>query len=425
MLDHPGLGWSNYYFKELMKLPFLLKAKLDSESIDVWNNVLLTTRGTTNDKTVEQSLWRRTQTERNAAVSGWKEESDKGRKIVYYKHKYDMIEVKGKKHLALMSTYVYIALTLKTKDLIAYKKMCEDNVVKGKWKSIENNKYTNGDLRLTLNHYQSPANRAREFDQFPEGYETLEIEVKSKNYEMSNEQEQIWQIAKAGLRKSLKRDNPHYVKDVKEISEYLPCQIEMGCGPSFEAGVWPLHVLHEIYSINEPFTKKFIIDAENDKFVDNLIGNPNKVFRKTSDFFGRIVTSKLTDFYYILKELYEKGKVVGPILTNNFDGLHLRVGIPELFLRTYDEVDVMPELQFDPKAKSLMVIGCHADRRGIERRARERGLKIIYIDPEGWWVDDKFFDYPLESPQPSDMIFKKTAHEVFREFAKEYLGFRA
>ena len=85
----------------------------------------------------------------------------------------------------------------------------------------------------------------------------------------------------------------------------------------------------------------------------------------------------------------------------------------------------MPELQFDPKAKSLMVIGCHADRRGIERRARERGLKIIYVDPEGWWVDGKFFNYPLESPQSTDIVFKKTAHEVFIDFAKIYLGFKA
>ena len=62
--------------------------------------------------------------------------------------------------------------------------------------------------------------------------------------------------------------------------------------------------------------------------------------------------------------------------------------------------------QFDQNAKSLLVVGCHADRRGIEKRARERGLKIIYIDPEGWWVDGKFLAYPLESPQHTDLIYR-------------------
>lgn len=408
-----------------MKFPFVLKTKLDDDSISVWNNVLLKTRGTGNDKTIEQSLWRRNQNERNKEMSGWKSSGDMARKIVYYKHHYDMTGFEDKERLELTSTYVYVALTLKSKDLDEYLKMTVGNTASGGWTQMADGLYSNEDLGLKINHYLSPSDRKGEYDVFPEGYETLEIELKSNNFVITNEQKLIWQIAKAGLRKSLKRDNPIYAKSVAEFKKYFPCQIEMGCGPSFEAGVWPLHTLHEIYSINEPFTKKFIIDAKHDTFIDGLIGDTKNTFEKTSEFFGRIVSAKLTDFYYILKELYEKEKVVGPILTNNFDGLHLRLGLPELFLRTYDEVDVMPELQFDNRAKSLMVIGCHADRRGIERRARERGLKIIYIDPEGWWVDGKFFNYPLESPQPIDIVYKKTAHEAFGELAREFLGYVA
>ena len=234
----------------------------------------------------------------------------RGRKIVYYKHKYDMVEINGEKKLALISTYVYIALTLKTEELMKYKEMCESNLDKGKWSKTNDSKFKNEDLKLTLNYFKSPEDRPREYDRFPGGYETLEIEMMSKNYVMTDEQVQIWQIAKAGLRKSLKRDNPVYVNSVNEVAEFMPCQIEMGCGPSFEAGVWPLHVLHEIYSINESFTKKFIINAKEDKFVDDLVGDTEKVFTKTSDFFGRIVTSKLTDFYYILKEMFEKEKLL-------------------------------------------------------------------------------------------------------------------
>ena len=227
----------------------------------------------------------------------------------------------------------------------------------------------------------------------------------------------MWDIAQTGLRKSAKRTDPKYIVTAEEIKDFLPCQVELGCGPSYEAGVDPLHVMHEIYSINEPFTKKFIIDAKNDMFVRELICNPLKSYEKTSNYYSKIVTAKLTDFYIVLNKLYKCGFIVGPILTNNFDGLHLRLGIPEIFIRTYDEVEVLPDLQFDQKAKSLLVIGCHADRRGIERRARERALKIIYIDPEGWWVDGNFVDYPLESPQNADFIYRAGANEAFKKLA--------
>ena len=225
----------------------------------------------------------------------------------------------------------------------------------------------------------------------------------------------IWNIAQAGLRTSAKRTDPEYIENADKLVDLFPCQLELGCGPSYEAGVYPLHTLHDIYSINEPFTKVFIMDAARDTFIAGLISNPIKSFEKTTEFYSKVVTAKLTDFYYTLQKIYKTGHVVGPILTNNFDGLHLRLGIPEIFIRTYDEVDVLPKLKFHPDAKTLLVIGCHADRRGIERRARERGLKVAYVDPEGWWVDGNFISYPLESPQKGDLILKKGATEAFKE----------
>lgn len=401
-----------------MKLPHLHSKPLTPEEIETWKRVFLPTKGTTNDKTVEQSLWRRNQTEANKLMSGWQSPEDKARKIVYYKHTYDTVEQGGNTYLALASTYVYCALTLKKEELDKYHQMVSRGIENGGWKTTGNGTYLNEDLKLTVRHFANPHSRPREYDKFPEGYSTLEIELKSRDYKITNEQETVWHIAQEGLRKSAKRTNPTYIQSFEEILEYLPCQIEVGCGPSYEAGVDPLHVLHDIYSINEPFTKKFIIDADHDTFIRELVAEPERSYERTAGFYSKIITAKLTKFYQILKQLYERGYAVGPILTNNFDGLHLRVGIPEIFIRTYEEVVVLPDFQFDQRAKSLLVIGCHADRRGIERRARERGLKIIYIDPEGWWVDGEFISYPLESPQEGDFIYKKGANEAFADLSQ-------
>jgi hypothetical protein len=100
---------------------------------------------------------------------------------------------------------------------------------------------------------------------------------------------------------------------------------------------------------------------------------------------------------------------VGPVMTNNFDGLAHRVGLTQHFLRRYDEN--VPDVEFSPDAKSLLVIGSYADRRRVQARARARGLHVVYLDPEGYWVDGHFFDYPLEGPRDGDLVCCRTASE--------------
>lgn len=112
-----------------------------------------------------------------------------------------------------------------------------------------------------------------------------------------------------------------------------------------------------------------------------------------------------------LYEQVKKNKWRGIPLSNNFDGLVHCVGLTELFVRRYDESHVMPNITFHQKAKSLIVVGSHADRRRIQHAAREAGLQVVYVDPEGYRESDGFTDYPLESPQDNDFLFRCSASE--------------
>ncbi|MFD7003905.1 sensor histidine kinase [Streptomyces mirabilis] len=47
------------------------------------------------------------------------------------------------------------------------------------------------------------------------------------------------------------RGEPTYAEDLAQLADFLPFQVEVGCGVSYEAGVPPLHRLHEIYHVNE------------------------------------------------------------------------------------------------------------------------------------------------------------------------------
>jgi hypothetical protein len=50
--------------------------------------------------------------------------------------------------------------------------------------------------------------------------------------------------------------------------------------------------------------------------------------------------------------------------------------------------------------------------RGCQRSARKTGLKIIYIDPEGYMDGDNFISYPLESPQDDDLVIRLKADDI-------------
>ncbi|MEU3724604.1 hypothetical protein [Streptomyces sp. NPDC031705] len=77
-------------------------------------------------------------------------------------------------------------------------------------------------------------------------------------------------------------------------------------------------------------------------------------------------------------------------------------------MRRYDQR--IPPVTFHPDAKALVVIGLHADRRWVAKRARAAGLKGFLVDPEGFpRPDGTWFDYPLEAPQTGDVVVRQTA----------------
>jgi hypothetical protein len=104
---------------------------------------------------------------------------------------------------------------------------------------------------------------------------------------------------------------------------------------------------------------------------------------------------------------------VGPIITNNFDCQCADVGLPEVSLRNYDAGPYYPTIAYDPRARSLLVIGVHADRRLVQMRARDRGLRVITVDPERYVAPDgRTIDYPVEAPQDGDLFARATAGDA-------------
>ena len=110
------------------------------------------------------------------------------------------------------------------------------------------------------------------------------------------------------------------------------------------------------------------------------------------------------------------------------------MGLPEKSLRQYDREAYFPiyrggenrGVPFDPRARSLMVIGVHADRRMAQRYARRLGLQIIYVDPERYVAPDgSEIPYPVESPQDGDLFVRLTAGEAIPRLQRAIMAQKA
>ncbi|MBI3704967.1 MAG: hypothetical protein HY244_14245 [Rhizobiales bacterium] len=170
-----------------------------------------------------------------------------------------------------------------------------------------------------------------------------------------------------------------------------------------------MHHLHDIYRVTNTDAGQFIFGGQQDDLIERLLLRPSSEFPKLGELFQSGFIAEPTLAHKSLLALREAGHLVGPIMTNNFDGLAHRVGLREHFLRRYDEA--VPEVEFSSEAKSLLVIGSHADRRRVQTRARDRGLQVVFLDPEGYRIDGRFVEYPLEGPRDGDLVCRQTATE--------------
>ena len=370
-------------------------------------------------RTFLEGLWRRTQMQVNANDSEWKNETDCRRRMIHYYDQYDLVpnEV-GTYDFVVTNPWIWISLSFPKAEIDEYLKQIESGAIAGGW---ARNQVTSELTAFTLNNtFQVDVKKVKNYKEdenenrkFPPGYEHLEIELhlvgKVQTKDLKNH---AWEVLKSGVRTKDKRGNPKQITDLREIEKYLPMQIELGCGPSIEAGNPPLHYLHQVYYVSNPSSHKFVFGANNDKLLFDILSDLEGFYKKASYPLLKSLEAKPSPFINLIKSLYDKNLVVGKVITNNFDGLCNLVGLPETYVRRYDEVHITPKIDFHPDAKMLLVVGAHADRRRIQKSAREKGLKVMYVDPEGFYAKDgKFVSYPTEAPQDTDFIFKGTAAE--------------
>ena len=378
-----------------MKFPYKV-CKLTNDEVNVFNKYFVS-----NGEFVFEGVWFRSQEKVNKNVSGYIDNTTRNRRTVHYNHVFYV----ENNYLMVKSSYIYLSVRLENNEYNKYLNDIKNNLEKNNYIK-ENNIYKKDNLIIMFNEYSK-----HPYDEVIDNYKTVDIIVKSDNLgNTDNLFNQVWNLQVKGIRERDTRGNPKYINNFNELKKYFPMAVELGCGPSIESGVMPLYKLHEIYKVQRHSDGRFYFGTS-DTLIKQIIEKDNVKFNEFYKIIVECIKAKPTNFHYNLKKMYDKKLFTMNLFNNNFDRLCKRIGINENILRVYNIENYFPKVIFDKDVKALLCIGTHADRRFIQRQARNQGLKIIYVDPEGFNTDKEFFEYEIEGAKDEDYILKMTASE--------------
>ncbi|MFF3517721.1 hypothetical protein [Streptomyces sp. NPDC002573] len=397
-----------------MYLPYPVIEQLSESQVATWNRHFAGD-GHERPRSVEEGIWRRTQDPANAEQSGWTEDASGRRRVVHYRYDYALNYTFPVPRLVLSELYLYVSHTAPAEEIRAYAQSLRIWLDEGRWKPQQPGTWQRGDLSVTVAEFDVHPQDERADRATPEGFRSLDVRFTSEGYSspVRTLRNLPWDVLAGGIRIKEQRGNPTISDDLTGILDFLPFQVEVGCGTSIEAGIPPLHYLHEVYRVtarkDNTLTQShaFTLSPQADTLVQELLLNAPAKAEDLTRMFAQCFIAEPTPAHTALKALHDAGHVVGPVITHNFDVLSARAGLPEVFVRRYDQK--IPPVPLLDEARSLLVIGLHADRRAVQARARAKGMRIFYVDPEGLMENGVFKEYPIEGAREGDTVVRAAA----------------
>lgn len=198
-----------------------------------------------------------------------------------------------------------------------------------------------------------------------------------------------------------------------DISKYAPFALYAGSGLSHESGLPLLGSIHKIFEVDDFKKKKLVFGAE-DGLPSRLAKDVREEFKNFCQFNIEALKANPSKSHYIIRDLYKKG-IIRQILTDNVDDILKKVDVPYTQVR----LNIFPErfkVKFDPKVKSLLVIGIAVDRREVIKQARKKGLKIIAINPI---LAVAPYSRNMDYLSRGDFLFKEKAKNALPKILKE------
>ncbi|RDG36701.1 SIR2 family protein [Streptomyces corynorhini] len=398
-----------------MFLPHPVIDSLTADQVRVWDATFSSEASGQRCPAIEEGIWRRTQDPANAEQSGWTEGSSGRRRVVHYRLHYGLDRTQPMERLVLEELYLYVSWLAPAAEIADHRRDVDQWLTDGRWKPTgDENGRRHGDLYTTVAEYAVHPQDERAGRDTPEGFTSLDVAIHSEDYGLTRAARNLpWDVLAGGIRVKGQRGKPTYADDLSGLLDHLPFVVEAGCGTSIEAGIPPLHWLHEVYRVTartgDDLTQgyAFTLAPSADTLVKEMLTETDRKVGDMVTMFQSVVLAEPTGAHRALKALHDAGAMTGPVATHNFDRLFARAGLAEAFMRRYDQRT--PHMPFPDDAKSVLVIGLHADRRAVQDRARERGLKIFYLDTEGVTENGVHKPYLIEGAREGDVVVRSEA----------------
>lgn len=404
-------------------LPLSVIDSLTPEQVRHWETHFAPESNGQRNPALEEGIWRRTQDPRNAEQSGWSEDENGRRRMVHYRLHYGIDRTQPMERLVLEELYLYVSWLAPAAEIAEHRGELEKWLHEGHWKPAADGGWKLGDLRVSITEYDIHPQDDRADRPTPSGFRSIDVVITSVDYAIPRASRNLpWDVLAGGMRVKEERGTPEYATDLSVLKDFLPFVVEAGCGTSIEAGVPPLHWLHEVYRVTarkgNDLTQgfKFTMAPGQDVLVQEVLTDTARKLDDMVSMFRQLVLAEPTVAHSTIKKLHDAGHIVGPIATHNFDRLFARAGLPEAFMRRYDQCT--PYMPFPEGAKALLVIGLHADRRRVQARARDLGLKIVYLDTEGVTENGVYKPYPIEGAREGDIVVRTEATPALLELAE-------
>lgn len=407
-----------------MFLPHPVIDSLTPEQSRMWEETFSPEANGQRRPALEEGIWRRTQDPANAEQSGWSEDESGRRRVVHYRLHYGLDRTQPMDRLVLEELYLYVSWRAPANEITDHRRALEQWLGDGRWRPSgdENVHWRHGDLGATITGYGVHPQDDRADRDTPEGYASVDVTIRSEDYALTRASRNLpWDVLAGGIRVKEERGTPEYAEDLSGLLDHLPFVVEAGCGTSIEAGIPPLHWLHEVYRVTDrkgnDLTQgyAFILAPAADTLVREVLADAGRKVDDMVRMFRSLVLAQPTEAHRALKSLHDAGHMVGPVATHNFDRLFAKAGLPEAFMRRYDQRT--PHMPFPEVARSLLVVGLHADRRRVQARARQHGLKVFYLDTEGVTENGVHRPYPIEGARAGDVVIRSEAIPALRSLA--------
>ncbi|MFB6533087.1 hypothetical protein ACFCY8_13275 [Streptomyces noursei] len=396
-----------------MFLPHPVIDSLNPDQVRMWDAHFSPEASGQRRPAVEEGIWRRTQDPANRELSGWSEDESGRRRVVHYRLHYGLDRTQPMERLVLEELYLYVSWLAPAAEIADHRRDLDQWLAAGRWKPTgdQDNTWRHGDLYATITEHTVHPQDERADRDTAEGFTSIDVTICSVDYTLPRAARNLpWDVLAGGMRVKEQRGTPTYADDLSCLLDHLPFVVEAGCGTSIEAGIPPLHWLHEVYRVTSRAGNDltqgyaFTLAPTDDILVQEILTDTVRKIDDMTAMFRSVVLAEPTSAHRVLKAMHDAGHMVGAVATHNFDRLLARAGLQEAFMRRYDQRT--PHMPFPDDAKSLLVIGLHADRRAVQARARERGLKVIYLDTEGVTENGTHKPYLIEGARTGDIVVR-------------------